>query len=269
MPTAAEYNKTFEELNKFLDSSRKSAHSLGSEMQQVSQAVVSFGSMLKTAATVEIFQRGWKYLTEQHQTQRQIIEDVREQHRHEELLLQSLKYKQILLEKSQKYTEEEMHLLTEQIQQQKEVVRGMERYLDLREKITVLATNAAKEAGLALTVLMLIEKATKAMVDDWYTLNKYFQNASTSFATRYDLMQKTLSVQRQLGASTEKMGEANKALIGYGLHLRPNYEENLKTAVMMEGALGVSVDSTAELTALFQNQLKQSTAEVADSIANI
>lgn len=138
-------------------------------------------------------------------------------------------------------------------------LRGIEQHLaDFRNRIS-------KElAG----QLWLLNRVLKPTFELFGKLNTDFKQANSSLTERNALADAGLRLMMETGESTENVGSAMKALIGYGLEADRNFAGTAKTVLQMASALDVSVEDAAQL-AVTMKQIGVNLREPADNIARI
>lgn len=94
-------------------------------------------------------------------------------------------------------------------------------------------------------------------------------DANASLVYRRQLLIDTLDVSGRTGVSFEKVTQAAKALVNYGMDNSRTWRSNLETIVAMERGLGLSVDKAAQLAAIVENRLGQGFKEAADLVAQL
>ena len=99
--------------------------------------------------------------------------------------------------------------------------------------------------------------------------NQSLTQTNLSLTARFELTKKMAMVQAATGLSTEMTASAAGALVEYGQHLVPEFQQNLKIVGMMEAGLGIAAQTGAEMVVIFGKQLHTSAESVADAIARI
>lgn len=94
-------------------------------------------------------------------------------------------------------------------------------------------------------------------------------DANASLVYRRQLLIDTLDVSGRTGVSFDKVTQAAKALVNYGMDNSRTWRSNLETIVAMERGLGLSVDKAAQLAAIVENRLGQGFKEAADLVAQL
>ena len=94
-------------------------------------------------------------------------------------------------------------------------------------------------------------------------------DANASLVYRRQLLIDTLDVSGRTGVSFDKVTQAAKALVNYGMDNSRTWRSNLETIVAMERGLGLSVDKAAQLAAIVENRLGQGFKEAADLVARL
>lgn len=141
--------------------------------------------------------------------------------------------------------------------------------LDLHEKQVKLADQLRNFGYARLVVIGATVGATTALYRNTMDFNRALLKSNTDIDHRNMLMQQSLLVQRQTGLSFEHVTHAAAALANYGLDAQASFSDNLKLVTQMESGLGVSVDESARLATVVENQLHGSFQAVADVVADI
>jgi len=122
------------------------------------------------------------------------------------------------------------------------------------EKLDLKAVAAATVAG----------RLLKDSFETYSDINAALIGADSN---RLGLAKSILQTQRETGVGLKSATEAATALVNRGYDLDKNFQSTTKTVVQMKEALGVSVDSAAELAAITERRLGASFRGVADAVA--
>lgn len=158
--------------------------------------------------------------------------------------------------------------------------RGIEAVFDrlVLKSDTLLAINRAfskeqlKQVGIGNIKFAAISGMVAAMGDLILKQRQFNQNlieANSTFEHRNKLISDTLVLQAQSGVSFDKITDAARALVSYGMDTESSFEANLEIIAKMEQGLGVSVSESARLASIVERQVKGSFDGVARTIAQI
>lgn len=115
--------------------------------------------------------------------------------------------------------------------------------------------------------------ATVALTTNLFHKQRQFNQdlieANSTFNHRNKLLKDTLITQTQAGISFDKVTEAARALVHYGMDAETSFEANLEIIAKMEQGLGVSASESARLASIVERQVKSSFDGVARTIAQI
>ena len=129
-----------------------------------------------------------------------------------------------------------------------------------------------KQVGIGNLRINTIALAATAMADLLLKQRQFNQNlieANSTFEHRNKLLEDTLYLQAQSGVSFDKINDAARALVSYGLDAESSFEANLEIIAKMEQGLGVSASESARLASIVERQVKGSFDGVARTIAQI
>lgn len=129
-----------------------------------------------------------------------------------------------------------------------------------------------KQVGIGNLRINTIALAATAMADLLIKQRQFNQNlieANSTFEHRNKLLSDTLVLQAQSGVSFDKITDAARALVSYGMDAESSFEANLEIIAKMEQGLGVSVSESARLASIVERQVKGSFEGVARTIAQI
>ena len=129
-----------------------------------------------------------------------------------------------------------------------------------------------KQVGIGNLRINTIALAATAMADLLLKQRQFNQNlieANSSFEHRNMLLKDTLYLQAQSGVSFDRITDAARALVSYGMDAETSFEANLEIIAKMEQGLGVSVSESARLASIVERQVKGSFEGVARTIAQI
>ena len=115
--------------------------------------------------------------------------------------------------------------------------------------------------------------AVAALLGDLFHKQRQFNQdlieANSTFEHRNKLLKDTLVTQAQTGVSFDKVTNAARALVSYGLDMETSFEANLEIVAKMEQGLGVNASESARLASIVERQVKTSFDGVARTIAQI
>jgi hypothetical protein len=133
----------------------------------------------------------------------------------------------------------------------------------LTEKLVGMFDKAAKPIGIAIasiTVLKLL------LMNSFSAINQSLIEANSSLKERYNLTKANWFIGLQIGASSEQIAEAQKALLATGQKQMAMDKTRVKTITMMAQGMGMSEEEAAQL-ALYSDLTGNNFEKVADTLA--
>ena len=254
-------------LNEAIERLGKSAHGTGQDMEALNKSVFSYGKALFSVGVYEaVLKPLGAWAVEQVKNQKKLIEGVQERLVKEQQRLDNLvTERKRMLElgtfdtnalKHQKMALDLQKFRVHEIQEEAKFKTG-------------IISSFGPFAKLSLAVGGVTLFWTEKMVRASHELNRALISTDSSLANRTKLMNKVLDVQHALGADTQTMAEAAKALVEHGAHLGPAFGQSLKTVIMLRDGLGVAVSTGAELVTIFTRQLKTGAEAIGNVMAQV
>jgi len=193
---------------------------------------------------------------------------IQKSFKQENLDIEALNIRQIALLDKKFLIERNIRLGINADDQRAKLVK-VDRALELlKNRITL----ADKFNGLGKEGLVLSGLALGAATELWAKQREFNQNlieANSTYDHRNRLIQETLMTQTQLGISFDKVTDAARALVHYGMDVETSFDANLRLVAQMEQGLGVSVNESARLASVVERQVLGSFEGVARTIAQI
>jgi len=143
------------------------------------------------------------------------------------------------------------------------------REFNLSEKQLTLAKELHRFGMARFVTLTATVSAARDLWSNQRQFNQNLIEANSTYAHRNELLKNTLMLQTQSGISFDKVTNAARALVSYGMDTESSFEANLKIVSQMEQGLGVSVSESARLASVVERQVKGSFEGVARTIAQI
>lgn len=123
--------------------------------------------------------------------------------------------------------------------------------------------------GKELAVEYVLIQAFRHAIEYSGQINAALIAGNSNLSTRYKLTDQVLAVQAKTGVSSQHLLNSAKALTGVWPKLRSDFGSTLEVMIQMEDGLGVSVENSAQLSRIFELNLKTQVRDVADRIAVI
>ena len=257
------------QMNQNLQGVVKNAHTASEQMENLNKSVFSYGKALLTLGAGAAAKQAFVWLVEQSKAQKDLIVSGRERLLQGKGALSSMQDELKHMTKAAGFNNNQRKQQREAIEQQKFFNKGLEEELTFREGVSAIVEKRPVLYKVEIGAVTLISALYAKMLESSHALNQALLKTNTSTEIRFALISKILTVQQELGASTETAAEATRALVEYGANLNAGFQGNLKAVIMMRDGLGIAASTGAELVTIFSRQLHVAAESVGDAIADV